>query len=848
MNFTQAQRDEAIRVLKAAKVEASAGFTGLPDSVFEVPPFSDIEDFNEQLALFNLVRLSLGSAARAAAEQPPPKPGGTSATRPGESTSDAVDLKLIGAPFRFVPLADVVAPAEDKVAEASFNQSLPDPAGFSGTIRVRWAIETPLLIGQSVEDQPWDRPAIAGLNGAGGQINDIAIPMSIARSRYVIPGASLKGLMRASIETFAFARLGDGNHHHRYGLRDFEHPKFNSAADERLKRLDWENIGSGFLRKAREGDPLKETGDSDYVVELCSKRMIMMEHLLPELVRGSVKAAPGDPGFAVWARAYRGWLSKGLGDKYQSAGMGSPTMPDFSKVRRFDVQADSPFTTFQSGGREGILVFAGKSYHDKPKKGKTPQEDADNEAKLAREFEDTLSDQLLRVPVPPGSKKPRTHRRQEYVFFREPERERRVFRVSERVWQQFRRLHSRPGKTAFKPDGSWKVLEPVVERNREIPVFFTGLPTDQAEKAPNPFELGLTRLFKIAHEYSVADVIKRKHPKHEKAPPGTQGALDIAEALFGFVYDEAPAADARTAPWKVARKGRASFGFARLAQGPAPSLSPVYEGVMMGPRASFAPYYMQGVIRDWSEPNAGLAGRKRYFPRFATAQLGTAATTLGAAIGATSGNEKPEARSRMVFLQGANGQPLVFESEIRLRNVSAFEVGALLWALTHGGQCEPFKPFRHMIGRGKPFGAGQTRVVDIDLSALCAHGPAGRPNLAKAEPWELTTATAEKWVSGENPGLGPFLRTFDAAITKAVPDWAASAPVQGFLGAASLAEGAKIASDGAKGQYQKLTAFNDIRSSVKLRAKPKPPAIGQPTSFLSAPKASATRPYNQRRG
>ena len=46
-----------------------------------------------------------------------------------------------------------------------------------------------------------------------------------------------------------------------------------------------------------------------------------------------------------------------------------------------------------------------------------------------------------------------------------------------------------------------------------------------------------------------------------------------------------------------------------------------------------------------------------------------------------------------------------FSSRIRLHNVTAEEIGLVLYALGHGG--DPKKPYRHQIGRAKPYGAGE---------------------------------------------------------------------------------------------------------------------------------------------
>ena len=160
----------------------------------------------------------------------------------------------------------------------------------------------------------------------------------------------------------------------------------------------------------------------------------------------------------------------------------------------------------------------------------------------------------------------------------------------------------------------------------------------------------------------------------------------------------------------------------------------------MAPRASFAPFYLRGPIKDWTDEarngNSGearLAGRKRYFARFPAPRLASAEADIVAALSGLNNTTSPDTQSRLRLLKPAapNGE-LVFSGIIRLHNVTAEEIGALLWTLTHGGEAR--KPYRHMIGRAKNVGAGQARVKSLRMKLTAHAGKASKENLLTTAP------------------------------------------------------------------------------------------------------------------
>jgi RAMP superfamily len=147
--------------------------------------------------------------------------GSASASRPGgpraggsqksPNSRPAYDASFVQAPYRFVQFENdvLLAPA----TLPAFNAA---PAGFfSGSIELDWIAETPLLIG--------------GAATASAAQDGVSEPVRIGRNGpHVIPGASIRGMIRSACEIIAFGRLQRGNWHHRYGLRDFDHPYYTS--------------------------------------------------------------------------------------------------------------------------------------------------------------------------------------------------------------------------------------------------------------------------------------------------------------------------------------------------------------------------------------------------------------------------------------------------------------------------------------------------------------------------------------------------------------------------------------------------------------------------------------------
>ena len=272
------------------------------------------------------------------------------------------------------------------------------------------------------------------------------------------------------------------------------------------------------------------------------------------------------------------------------------------------------------------------------------------------------------------------------------------------------------------------------------------------------------------------------------------------------------------------------------------------------PRASFSPFYLkpsQPGLKDGEADYSAakpprLAGRKRYLPREVKPDPENMLSKINMmgqrqldAIRKSSRGRDPSAeiQSHLRFLVPTDpSKLLVFKGEIKLHNVTAAELGAVVFAMTHGG--DPRKPYRHMVGRAKPFGAGQTRLRSLSLVAEANCGVAVKPP-------ELDELLSPDTRTGFCPpdskaSLKPFLKAFGVHMRaqpglKAFPNLPA---VLEFLGVSDPANGAALE---AKLDYMPLANFNQIRKATKPLKDPNaaaPATFGAPDGrVLGAPRA-----------
>jgi CRISPR-associated protein (TIGR03986 family) len=609
------------------------------------------------------------------------------------------DADLATAPFRFTEL-------NTQVALVQKAQARNNPSGtFSAVLKVDWAVETPLMIGDG--------------ETTGAQSYRLG-------NRWAIPGSTIRGLLRSVIETVSFARMQQINRHRRFALRDFDHKDYQAFIATPIDK-----IGAGWLTKNAEGMPVITPCDWGFVE-------------IGKVPKNSIRPRKKKDGTLIPVA----WKEGKRGEKYEALGEIWKGKDALRKTRRFS----GPLTDIYGKqiydlgpeGREGVLVCTG------PVTG------------------------------------PDAKRIYEYVFFDRAGSK--AVELDEGTWQEFVLNNSKPSANKPKPDGAWAELAPTYEAEGRVPVFFVG---NLAGHWTDPdFSFGLTRLYRKPHKLSVGDVLRQQQPTlatldaHGK--PVHQ--MDFAEHLFGFVHEWKDLTEGLNVamdpdfvpPDAISRRGRIAVGFA-LADKDGFRAWPdqPIEVVMGAPKPSYAPFYLSGPEKDWSNPKSRLAGRKQYLVRHDGKE--DAQKALKTALVATKSEQNSaDQTSKVSFVVPASEQAR-FRGDIRLTNVSQAEIGAVLWALGFGGD----EKARHLMGRAKPFGAGQVRADHVALhirdnpnpirwTPQLGPGPvadyltafaadiAGRVGLAGAQAWaespQVTDLLAVARPHGFNAALGDYLQ------------------------------------------------------------------------------------------
>ncbi len=245
-----------------------------------------------------------------------------------------------------------------------------------------------------------------------------------------------------------------------------------------------------------------------------------------------------------------------------------------------------------------------------------------------------------------------------------------------------------------------------------LPVFWRNPHgVDQKHSSRRPI-LSLTALFRVAYARSVHDMIERSQ---DDLP---EDQLDFVQALLGWAPPEVSESDflsSRNVAQKSLRS-RVKFGFAIAENARQQRTSNTWAATR--PKPSYWPYYLKAAKDaathpiDYNNQDAVLAGRKRYPARNQAHRLPSGGQSQ-------AGVERTRMESNVTFLEAG----ATFTSDIRIHNVTPVELGALIWAITHG-DLSGAEGYSHMLGRAKAYGYGQVsaKITARSLSHACKAG------------------------------------------------------------------------------------------------------------------------------
>ncbi len=282
---------------------------------------------------------------------------------------------------------------------------------------------------------------------------------------------------------------------------------------------------------------------------------------------------------------------------------------------------------------------------------------------------------LTGQPVPRNGQPGRKH--MEFIFF-QPDNG--TVPVPETVKKDFIFAHSELGENRA-PNREWRFWKERLEHGRQVPVFVL-----MDEQNPNTISsMGLAMMFRLPYRNSIHQTIGHTSVDH------FDGARrDLAELLFGHVEET------------EGLRGRVAVE-TLLAEGD-PLTRPKVETVLSGPKPTYYPNYIrQEAAANDDEGKMGNASYRTFM------------------------DEKAEIRGWKRFIRPPDGftpdpppppsepvatrfKPLpagtAFAGTIHVHNLQPAELGALVWAVTWGGD----RNLRHQLGMGKPYGFGSVTV------------------------------------------------------------------------------------------------------------------------------------------
>lgn len=536
------------------------------------------------------------------------------------------------APYTFID-------AEQKVLASpveNLDLSRPVKDALSGCLEVSWKNDTMLLVGGGD----------AMVDPADNTTQLMNTTPLMIDGQYTLPGSTIKGLIRATMEIAAFARLSFvddfSGHTHSYDDQTWKH-EVDPA------RGDTPNGGWLFRVETKNSRGEKEIGYK--LVQAERTERIRISQFVPLL--------PAIADVADWHEANMHRRQQAM----HSAG----------------IQGLSDVSVFGAGGYgQAQLAVAGQTA-DVDRTG----DDAKNAEHL---FFWPENRKTTAIDKATGDRFLASLHKDTNAHSGAPE-------------ANYSALVATGGITGFEAETPSSLEAQLTDpATFGLPVFWRNPGGDgQNDRGQKPI-LSLTALYRVPYKKTVHNLIAK-----------TQGSLneeklDLVQALLGWAPPETPAG--RIAERKKIEqplRGRVQFGFAYSTDAKIEHQTRTWAAPR--PRPSYWPYYLKAGSPnathpvDYNNEKAILAGRKRYPARGKTQPL------PGGGDNAQTGEHRDNMEQALTFLKpGAT-----FTSKIRFRNISPIELGALVWAITFG-DLQGNTGFRHMIGRAKTHGYGQVQA------------------------------------------------------------------------------------------------------------------------------------------
>ena len=606
-------------------------------------------------------------------------------------------LKQLSAPYNFVPWSPndpVVTPEwQDDIS-----LDVPFVDGICGTIALRLVADSPVLVAIDQRKIENDREAATEARMA-----------RLADGRAVIPGSSLRGLIRSVVEMISFSRFAPIDDR-RMSVRDLYNKGlyldyFTETVGTRTYKA---KTKAGWLRR----DPQDPTR---WVIVPCQLARIEQADLerkigsKADMRLGSERPFKKDKKdqplrsalikYAAWEELVGPDRTIAFRPPREDDHNHSPGQLRYRKVDEFTL---GPAST--NGFVSGTVVFAGQP--------------GDRER--------------------PGEGRKRCRKHMEFVFFAPCDRAAAgeiatKLVVPDPVRRDFEALQ-RGEDGGFTQE--WSGWRKDLNAGRPVAVFYLTGGDGQVS------HLGLCQMFRLPYAHTAASLVRQTMPPAE--------LRDFAECVFGRV-ERVKRPDGGTVD---ALRGRCTFDMAVVEKDKEVSANPLLY-VLGQPKPSYYPAYVQqpgaeqgrlpgdAAYRSWHDAAAVPRGWKRYPSRTG---------------GPSAPNANPDNRKVNVRLYpiGAGSEAV---SALRVHNLRPAELGAVLWALTWGDK----QHLCHGLGLAKGMGLGQVRFLLEQEDLHCpASGEAVDRSVCLRAFEEAMRAKVPTW-GPEHPRLKTLLAMADPA-------------------------------------------------------------------------------------
>lgn len=232
-----------------------------------------------------------------------------------------------------------------------------------------------------------------------------------------------------------------------------------------------------------------------------------------------------------------------------------------------------------------------------------------------------------------------------------------ILEVSDEIWKEFVTIHKNsPDYKDFR--------KKQLEEGKKIPVFFMLKKEDNKDSVES---IGLSYMYKYPAFCSVFDALRDNDFSED---------YDMAECIFGSENKAA------------LLKGRVYFGHAFATKATMQDSRVV---CLCTPHPSYYPLYL-GKGQSWNNDDIHIAGRKRYPTRDSVWNYNEGTGDMLSTLTPVTDAE--------------------FSETIAFHNLRKAELGALIYALTFGGNADCY----HSIGAGKPLGYGKCTICVTSIT------------------------------------------------------------------------------------------------------------------------------------